>query len=263
MTMSDRYRLFRRSNVFYAQDNLSGKQESLRTRDRREAQRLLDAKNDAVKTPHLGIALAKAYLSALDPQMVKRTWSQVMEQFKSNGKASTQIRSERAFDSKAFDLLRNKLLIETNSEDFLAVLRPGQASVNHYLRRLHNLAIGLGWLVSPILPPKFWPKIQPKLKRAISLDEHRAIIAAEQNAEQRLYYELLWEAGAAQSDAVALNSDNVDRATGTLNYARQKTGQQATFRAEGCLVQRFRLGSRISENGITPSPATGRVTAAA
>ena len=126
--MSDRYRLFRRSKIYYAQDNLSGRQESLRTRDPREAQRLLEAKNDAVKAPHLGLALAKAYLTAFDPQMGKRTWSQVMEQFKSNGKESTRARSERACDSKAFDLLRNKLLIETNSEDFLAVLRSGGAS---------------------------------------------------------------------------------------------------------------------------------------
>lgn len=207
--MSDRYRLFKRNNIFYSQNNLSGKQESLGTRDRREAQRLLDAKNDAVKTPHLGVALAKAYLSALDPQMVKRTWSQVMEQFQSNGKASTQVRSERAFDSKAFDPLRNKLLIETNSEDFLAVLRSGKASVNHYLRRLHNLAIGLGWLVSPILPPKFWPKMQPKLKRAITLDEHRAIVGAEQNLERRLYYELLWETGAALATTSARSSREV------------------------------------------------------
>jgi hypothetical protein len=235
MTMSDRYRLFKRSKIYYAQDNLSGRQESLRTRYPREAQRLLEAKNDAVKAPHLGLALAKAYLTALDPQMDKRTWSNVMEHFQGNGKESTRIRCERACQSKPFDLIRHKLLIETTSEDFLHVMKTGGASVNHYLRRLHNLAIGLGWMVCPILPSKFWPKIQPTPKRAITLEEHRRIVAAEQNVERRLYYELLWETGAAQSDAVALSSDNLDRETGTLIYARRKTGQHATLQIGAAL----------------------------
>ncbi|MBA2432417.1 MAG: hypothetical protein H0V56_09930 [Chthoniobacterales bacterium] len=45
--MKNRYRLFRRNGVFYTQDSSSGKQESLRTVNRREAEDLLHARNTA------------------------------------------------------------------------------------------------------------------------------------------------------------------------------------------------------------------------
>ena len=45
--MLNKYRLFQRANgVFYWQDNESAKQGSLRTKDRRAAEKLLHAKND-------------------------------------------------------------------------------------------------------------------------------------------------------------------------------------------------------------------------
>jgi hypothetical protein len=38
-----------------------------------------------------------------------------------------------------------------------------------------------------------------KTKRAITAEEHAAIVLREQNAERRDFYELLWHTGAAQS----------------------------------------------------------------
>jgi len=57
--MKQRYRLFLRSNEgnFYLQDNLTGKQESLRTKDRATAESLLHARNEAVRQPELNIQL--------------------------------------------------------------------------------------------------------------------------------------------------------------------------------------------------------------
>ncbi len=233
--MKSRFWMFKRGPVYYVQDALTGKQESLRTGDRKEAERLRLAKNEATQNRTLGLALARAYLSTHDPKIGKRVWDEVMNELSSHGRETSQIRCRREMRSKPFDFLRRRPLVETTGEDFLTVIRSGTVSTNHYLRRLHNLATGLGWLPWPILAPKLWPKIVPKPKRAITGDEHRRIISTEKNTERRLYYELLWETGASQSDAVNLSHENVDCAARTLAYRRQKTGQLS------CL----RIGSRL------------------
>lgn len=47
--MKNRFRLYRRANsrVFYAHDSVTGKQESLGTRDRAEAKLLVTARNES------------------------------------------------------------------------------------------------------------------------------------------------------------------------------------------------------------------------
>ena len=50
---------------------------------------------------------------------------------------------------------------------------------------------------------------------------------AEHNEERRHYYELLWETGAAQTDAALLTGENVDWRQGALRYQRSKTGEWA------------------------------------
>ncbi|HEY5892331.1 MAG TPA: hypothetical protein VIT91_03790 [Chthoniobacterales bacterium] len=65
----DRYRLFRRGRVFYAHDSQTGKQQSLNTRDRKEADRLLHAKNESHRQPLINLAMARSYLFAHDPRM--------------------------------------------------------------------------------------------------------------------------------------------------------------------------------------------------
>ena len=94
----------------------------------------------------------------------------------------------------------------------------------HYLRRLHNLAVDLGWLPWPILAKRAWPKIRSQSKRAITAEEHAAVIASEQNTERRAYYEMLYETGAAQTDAANLTADDIDRQNGVLIYRRKKLG---------------------------------------
>ena len=73
MTQKRRYWLLTRGNVYYTQDSLTGEQRSLKTSDKKEAQRIRDAKNEAAQTPLLGLTLAKAYLAAYDPKLVERT----------------------------------------------------------------------------------------------------------------------------------------------------------------------------------------------
>jgi integrase len=70
-----------------------------------------------------------------------------------------------------------------------------------------------------------WPKIRSQQKRAITAKEHAAVIASEKNAERRAYYALLYETGAAQTDAANLRAENIDPKNGVLIYRRRKLGQ--------------------------------------
>src|ERR1051325_12164195 len=74
------YRMFKRGNVFWAQNNETGKQESLGTKIRSEAERLLHAKNEAHRQPLINRQIARAYLTASDPQSATRTWQYVMDE---------------------------------------------------------------------------------------------------------------------------------------------------------------------------------------
>lgn len=206
-----KYRLYRRRNgIYYWQDNTSPHQGSLKTRDRREAERLLTAMNESHRQPALNLRLGQTYLSAHDPKLVERTWQAVMDEMATHGLQSTQTRCKRAFISKAYDRIRRKALVETTGDDLLAIIHSSGNSVAHYLRRLHNLAGDLGWLPWPILPKRAWPKIRVQPKRAITASEHHAIVASEKNPERRAYYETLWETGAAQTDAADLTAEDID-----------------------------------------------------
>ncbi len=228
--MKTRYILFRRDNgVFYTENTTTGKQSSLRTKDETEAKRLLNAKNEAQRQPTLNLHLARAYLTASDPAFVERTWQTVMNQLQSRGKDSSRERYETVFKSPSFDGLRNKKLLETTTDDFFAVFKDGKVSIVYFLKRLHNFALSLGWIALPIVAPYLWPKYEAKERRGITLDEHQSILAKEKKAEWRLYLELLWETGAAQSDAVNFKAEDVDWQTRTISYFRQKTGSLAQF----------------------------------
>ncbi len=186
--MQLKYRLFRRGNgIFYSQDNESSKQGSLRTTDKREAERLLNAMNESHREPSLNLNLARAYLAAHDPKMAQRTWQAVMDEIATHGIPSTQVRCARGFRSRAYDAIRNKPLVQTTGEDLLAIIHANGNCLRHYLRRLHNLALDLGWLPWPVLAKKAWPKIRSQTKRAISAEEHIAIVVSEQNNERRAF----------------------------------------------------------------------------
>lgn len=225
--MKQQFYIYRRRGMFYLQDSRTGKQQSLETKDRNAALRLLEIKRQSVVDTGFNQVMLKTCLATQDPLLTKRTWQTVMEQMQTHGKDSSKRRCIRAMKSKAFDKLRNVKLLETRAEDFLAILTGAKISVAHYLKRLHNLALGLGWLALPVLAPRLWPKSQGKPKRGITLAEHQRILAAEKNAERNLFYQLLWEIGAAQSDAAMLTAENIDRQTNTIIYARMKTESRA------------------------------------
>ena len=68
----------------------------------------------------------------------------------------------------------------------------------------------MSWLPWPILAKRAWPQVRFKEKRAITQEEHQAIVARETNPERRAFYELCWHLGGAQSDIAELNAEDID-----------------------------------------------------
>jgi integrase len=241
--MQDRYWLYQRENgIFYLQDKITGKQQSLKTRDGAAANRLLAGKNQSVEQPMLNRTMAKAYLSAKSPELATRTWADVMEHYCKSGVESTLERKMRAFKSVPFQRLHKVLLLDTEADHFFAVLEHKRAgtSAHHYLRRLHNYALHLGWLLAPVMADAAWPAMRCKKKAALTEDEHTRIVVREKNDERRLYYEMLWETGGAQSDIANLSWDRIDRESRTISFTRQKLegkGGGETFLCIGARIQ--------------------------
>ena len=109
--MKNSCRLYRRKGVYYVHDSETGKQQSLGTRDNKEAERLAVAKNEARDNSLLNYKIAEAHLAAQDPAMTKRTWREVMDYLLSREgevKESTLRRARMAYKSKPFDKIRHK-----------------------------------------------------------------------------------------------------------------------------------------------------------
>ena len=222
--MQSRYRIFRRSwGKYYSEDLTTGKQQSLRTRDKAEAYRLVAARNEAEQQPAFSLHLARVYWKAGDPAAASRTWQHVMVEITKLKQGNTQERWRRAIQDSAFDTVRELVLLETHSHHLLRALEAGSVSSNVFLRRLHNLAMDMNWLPWPIIPKKRWPVVRFKEKRAITHAEHQAIVAGEANGERRAFYELLWETGGSQSDIATLTCESVNRQDRVLAYSRHKT----------------------------------------
>ncbi len=245
--MKQRLRLFKRGDTFYSEDGETGKQVSLGTKDRNDAIRLLEVKRQALSNPEFTRLLLKACAGTLDPLLLTRSWTDVMSQISAQRSGPTRERSERAFKSPAFNALRRKKLVETTSGDFLGLLNSANVSTHHYLRRLHNLALGLGWISVPVLAPRLWPKPVFRDKRAITFEEHEKILVSEKNAERNLFYQLLWEIGAAQSDAASLSAGQIDWVSRTVSFQRMKTGTWSHIRMGATLE---RLLQQLPTSGL-------------
>ena len=229
MNMKLRYRScsIRRKSVYYAFDDTNKTFTSLKTKDKTEAERLLMAMNEAGKQPAMNLSLARVYLRHSDPMVSTRTWQNVLDEIIALKTGPTQTRWKSAAKDKAFDLMRDRVLIETQAEHLLAVLRAGTVSTNAFLRKVHNFAVDMNWLPATVIPRRQWPPIHYKEKRAITLEEHQKIIAAEVNPERKTLYQLCWYLGASQGDIASLKGEDVDWANGTVSFTRKKTGVPA------------------------------------
>lgn len=232
--MKQRFRLYRREKyarggkgIFYLEDTETGKRTSLQTDDKTVAERLLSAHREANTQPHINLQIARAYLVASDPTMITRTWEQVIEAIVRTKTGETKVRWENAAKDKALAILKCKPLLETRSQHFLDILANGTVSTNVYLRRLHNFALDMNWLLAPVLVKKKWPRPVYKKKRAITLEEHQRILAREQNPERRAFYELAWHVPASQSDLAQLHTEDIDWQKRIITYERMKLAGRA------------------------------------
>src|SRR5271155_2662518 len=126
--MQERYRMFcRAGGNFYTRDKITGQSESLGTANRTVARQLLAARNQSVAQPQLNRSMAKAYLSAKSPDLLTRTWADVMEHYIKSGVEATRDRKERAFRSRPFAMFRSLTLLDTEAIHLLAVLEHRRA----------------------------------------------------------------------------------------------------------------------------------------
>jgi hypothetical protein len=193
---------------------------------------------------------------ATDPQIATRTWQCVMNEMIKLKQGETEHRWQTAIKDKAFGIIRHLPILATRPEHFLRVLEAGKVSTNVYLRRIHNFALDMTWLPWPVIPKRQWPAVCFKDKRAITWQEHQAIIEREPNPERRVFYQLAWHLGASQSDLAFMEAGNIDWEHQVISFARKKTGSIA--------LQRFRdevaevLHSLPSEGPLFPYPRTVR-----
>ena len=235
----NRYRLFRKKSkngIFFVQDNQSGKQASLRTRDKHEATRRCHAMNEAQRQPHMNLQIARSYLLAADPTLVTRTWQEVMEAIVRKKTGPTQERWAKAVLNADYHALRKLKVVETRAEHFLKILESKKPSTNAYLRRIHNFALGMDWLLKPVLPRQEWPPVVYGKKRGITLAEHRRILAREGNPERRDYYELCWHLGGSQMDIADLHAEDVNWADRTVSYNRKKLATRPGTRINPAII---------------------------
>ena len=224
--MKRRFILYRRKRggMFYLEDTQSKKQESLHTKNRADAVSMLNARNESTRQPQLNLQIAKAYLSGTDSSVTTRTWQTAIESLTNSKSGANQHRWRIAARDKAFAPLLPRVIIETPGELLLNVMQAGTVSTNVYLRRLHNFCVDMNWLPWPLVPKRQWPAVKFKEKRAITLEEHQKIIAAEVNPERKALYQLCWHLGASQGDIANLKGEDVDWQNGTVSFTRKKTG---------------------------------------
>jgi integrase len=257
MNMKLRYRLFlRRKSVYYAFDNTTKTFTTLKTKDKAEAGRMLVAMNEAGKQPAMNLSLARVYLRHSDPMVSVRTWQHVLDEIIAIKTGPTQARWKSAAKDKAFIPLLPRILIETQAEHLLAVLRAGTVSTNAFLRKVHNFAVDMNWLPATVIPRRQWPAIHYKEKRAITLDEHQKIIAAEVNPERKTLYQLCWHLGASQGDIASLKGEDVDWTNNTVSFVRKKTGVPVLVHLGGEALNLFQ--NLPSEGPLLPYLSTVR-----
>ncbi len=223
-------------------DSTTGSRTSLKTDNQKEAQRLVDAKNEAEQQPMLNLQIARAYMLGSDSAMSQRTWGEAMVTLTESKQGANRERWLRAAKDKALAPLLTRPIVETRPEELLAAIRVGCVSTNNFLRRLHNFAVDMNFLPWPLVPKRQWPAIRHKSKRAITADEHRRILEREGNPERKAFYALAWHLGASQSDLANLHAEDVDWESMTISYVRMKTQWR-----DGQTPPQIRFGKAVAE----------------
>jgi integrase len=216
--------------MYYCVDKTTGKRTSLHTADADEARQILEAKNIAERQPILNLQIAKAYIAGTDSGITARTWQDAINAVTTSKQGANKARWLNAAKDRALAPLLPRVIIETNGDFLLRVLQSGTVSTNVYLRRLHNFCLDMNWLPWSLVPKRQWPAVRYKERRAITRQEHEAIVHGELNMERRAFYELCWHLGGAQSDVAGLMAEDIDWEARVVSFHRCKTGTVAITR---------------------------------
>ena len=217
--MQDRFKLFRRGVVFYCQDRSTGQQKSLQTRDKAEARRIIQAKNDTITQPLMNLVMARTYLVRARPENDHPHLGGRDGVFCDRSNDNTRMRHERVVRTKPMQFLKCKRLIETTADDFFEALKLGTNSTIAFLQTLHNDALGMGWIPAPILPRKMWPKMKKKEKRAITEAEHITLMAAVDDGMASVFSIALVHRRERRPTRANLTIANIDWKNRVLTYS--------------------------------------------
>ena len=111
-------------------DSQTGKRTSLQTGNEDDARQIVEAKNQAMRQPVLNLQIAKAYLAGTDSGIAQRTWQNALDLLAASKQGANRERWHRAAKDKAYDLIRDRVIIETQAEILLKVLQQGTVSTN-------------------------------------------------------------------------------------------------------------------------------------
>jgi len=156
------------------------------------------------------------------------TWESLINIYASTGKPVTQQRKANEFKHSRWDRLRKLEVDQTTGADFLDLMHQGGQMTQIYLSAIQQLALDIGARTHVVLPRKMWPKIHKVTKRAITENEHRMLCSNMQSRSWKTFLQILWETGAAQSDAASFRIEKL--AGDILEYNRMKTGRRAAQR---------------------------------
>ena len=108
--MKQTFLMFQRGTVYYYEDTRNGEQRSLRTRNKSDAQRLINAKNESVQNPAaVNLQIGRTYIAASSPEMLTRTWKTVFDAMLPAKTGSTQERWDRVGKDTAYDLVWERI----------------------------------------------------------------------------------------------------------------------------------------------------------
>ena len=172
----------------------------------------------------LNLQLAKAYLAGTDAKMPKRTWQHALEVLTETKRGSNKERWKRVAKDRALCLLWPKVIVETEVELILKVLRIGTVSTNVYLRRLYNFCVDMNWLPWPIAPKRQWPIVRFREKRAITWEAHCRVAERERIQSEKHFtsWRGIWERPILIW-LTSLHAEDVDWPNRVISFFRMKT----------------------------------------
>jgi hypothetical protein len=133
----------------------------------------------SMSRPGVVLQSGRPYLADTDNGVTTRTWRNAIEALTDTKQGANQERWLRVAKDRTLAPLLPQFIIETKGEALLNAMHAGTISTNVFLRRLHNFCVDMNWLPWPLIPKRQWPAVKFKDKRAITLEEHQRIIAAE------------------------------------------------------------------------------------